>query len=245
MLQQLAGVKISMNFKELLDHPLYLKYKFLIFPILAIFISIGLLLLVVVPQFQLSLENKKSIQDAEDKLIQLQTKISILEQTDQAVYKKYIDRALIAVPSEKDIPEGVSQVLFLLSNNKLNVSDIAVNNTPSKGGLGNFQVKVSVEAKVSDLRDFLQKIKKSSRIMNIKDIEFALGRDSNISANIILELYTQELITSIGEVDKEIEALNQKELEILALITENTQNLPAVSAPSEITGQTGKEDPFN
>lgn len=233
-----------MNIKQLLEHPLYLQYKYLIFPIFALLISIGLLMLVVIPQFQISLENRKNIQAAEDKLLALQEKISILEQTDQTVYKKFIDRTLIALPTEKDIPEGVSQVLFLLSNNNLNVSDVSVYNAPSKEGVSNFQVKVSVEAKVSDLRNFLQKVKTFGRIMNIKDIEFALSRDSSITANIVLELYTQELITSIGEIDKPIEALGQKELEILAQITTNTQNVPVVSS-TEVTGQTGKADPFN
>ncbi len=233
-----------MNLRQLLENPLYIQYKFLIFPILAILISIGLLMLVIVPQFQISLENQKNIQAAENKLAELQTKINILEQTDQTVYKNYIDKALIAIPTEKDIPEGVSQVLFLLNNNNLKVSEISVFNTPAKGGLNNFQVKVSVEAPISDLRNFLQKIKTSGRIMNIKDIEFILSKNENMSSTMVLELYTQDLITSIGEVDKPVEALNQKEIEILAQITANTQNSPVVSA-TEVTGQTGKVDPFN
>lgn len=231
-------------FKTISEHPLYIKYKAFLLPAATILISLNLFILIVIPQIFNGFATSKLIDQNETKFTSLEKKIAILEGVDVVKYQQDIGKALVSIPTDKDIPGVIGQVLYLVSKSKLKLSSMSV--TPagsSENGLETFSVTITVEGGVSELKDLINNTKKSPRAITVNGLEVSGSRGLTVQAVISFLTYYQDLITNLGELEQEIQGVNPEELKILATISDNIKQVPTITDAS-VSGPKGKSNPF-
>lgn len=234
-----------MDLKTIAQNPFFVKYQVFILPTVSIGISLLLFVLVIIPQTLSFIGSFSTITDTESKITNLNKKAEILTQVDQGLYRNNINTTLIAFPAEKDIPGSISQLLFLLNSSNLKLGSMGFSGgTANQAGatLNSFQVKLEVEGSLSDVKTFVNKFKEVPRIMKVSGIELS-GRAEAVQASITLTTYYQDLVNDLGDVEKPLELVNDKETQILSQIENYTKSIPIVTT-NNVSGPTGKSDPF-
>lgn len=231
-------------FKTLPENPLYIKYKVFIIPASAVLISIFLFVLIVLPQIFNGLSTSKTIVQNEARISSLEKKIGILEGVDLAKYQQDISTALVSIPTNKDIPGVIGQVLYLVSKSKLKLNSMSI--TPSgsaENGLETYSVNVDVEGDIFEIKDLVNSTDTTPRVIKINGLELSGARGLTIQASISYLTYYQDLITNIGEVEQEVKGINPEELKILTTISQNIKQVPTISTVG-VSGPKGKTNPF-
>jgi Tfp pilus assembly protein PilO len=233
-----------MNIKQLLASEFVNKYKSVILPASSVIVCIGLLIFVIIPQISSSFETIKSLGSSEESFKNLSKKVNLLEQINSSEYRQNVSTALIALPSEKDVPGALNQILFLLNANKLKLNSIGLGGgSPSSNNIEGIQFRLEVEGDISGLKSLLTRVKSVPRLMKVTDLEVSGNRGDIIQATISLTTYFQQITTNLGEIDRPIEEVTQKDLEVLAGISNSQRSIPTTSAVN-ISGPTGKSDSF-
>lgn len=203
--------------KKIKEHPFYVKYQVFILPLVSFVICIALLILVVFPNVMAFSKNNDQINELKAKTDSLKQKISALESVDADLYKKNTSLALTILPSEKNIPEALNQVLLLLSSNRLQLLDISLSSSEqAKQGTQSFGVKVEVSGEESSVRNFILDTKETLRLMGITKIDITGGTNGVYQASVNLDIFYEALPTSLGSLDQPVTLPSKSELDLLA-----------------------------
>lgn len=234
-----------MNLKQIKESQIYQKYQFLIVPVIAAIVCILLLVFILLPQISNSFTTSKNLEAAQNKYNELNKKIKTLEEVDITSYKEGITTALTAVPSDKDIPGSINQLLFMINNSELKMINIVISTTgtPIKA-LNSFNVKLDVEGDLAQIKDFITQIKKAPRIIELNGVELSTGKDNKAQASLSLLVFYQEISNNLEDVEKEVTPLNNNDKQTLSTISENSKNISSDLTPI-LNGPRGKDDPFN
>lgn len=233
-----------MNVKQFLDNPFIAKYKQFLIPFAALLIGIVLIALIIIPQILSSLKTQSDISASAGKFESLDKKIETLRGVDENTYQANVNLTQVAYPYDKEIPSLISQLLFLLNNSNLSVKNIGVaTSTVSENGATGYNVNAEAEGTVSDIKNFVNRVKDAPRIMKIVGLEYteASAGVAQVSFNIVT--YFQPLATQLGSVDDAVEPLSESELELLKTLSANSNKIPVVTSVN-VTGPRGKADPF-
>lgn len=234
-----------MNLKQIKESQIYQKYQFLIVPVIATIVCTLLLVFILLPQISNSFTTNKNLEVAQNKYNELNKKIKTLEEVDVASYKEGITTALTAVPSDKDIPGSINQLLFMMNNSELKLINIVISTTgtPVKS-LSSFNAKLDVEGDLTQIKDFITQIKKAPRIIELNGVDLSTGKDNKAQASLALLVFYQEISNNLGDVEKVVNPLNDTDKQTLSTISENSKNISSDLTPI-LNGPRGKEDPFN
>lgn len=233
-----------MNIKQILSSEFVSKYKVIILPVSSLILCIGLLFFVIIPQISTSFKTIKSLGSSQESFKNLSKKVDILEQINLSEYRQNVNTTLIALPPEKDVPGALAQIFFLLNSNKLKLSSVGLGaSAPSVNNIEGLPFRLEVEGDISGLKNLLSKVKSAPRLMKVTDLEVSGSSGDSVQATISLTTYYQQIATNLGEIDRPIEEITQKDLEILTAIANSSRSIPTTSSVN-ITGATGKSDPF-
>ncbi len=236
--------KLKQVLKGLKNNPVYDRYEFLILPVFSTVVCLALLILIVIPNIITLLETNKQIQDLNSKNQALTTKLKSLEQADPETIKKNIETTLIALPEDKDIPGAINQLLFLVNTNNLKLSGISFSVGSGTEALSNnYQIKMDVSGGLTNLQNFVNKLKESTRTLKPDSIEINGVKFTDVQSTIAVKIYFQPLQKSIGDVEKPLPVITQKDLEPLEKI-KNSEVMNSQISGGIINAQKGKTDPF-
>ena len=235
---------------DLLKQPLYVKYQAYVLPSLVVLISLNLVSLVIIPQVIQAINNQKEIIGQQQKLTALNTKIQSLSVLDTKVYTDNLNVALIALPKEKDIPATMTQVLYLINSSSLQLTGISFSGLGSnpdtplpKNTVPSFNIKLSLVGSLTNVKNFIQKVNDSPRLMKLSSLDLATAGVDKYQANLAVDAYFQALPNLTANIEKPLPTIQSADLEQLNKIRSFAAAGPI--APSSInTGPKGKPDPF-
>lgn len=236
--------KIKEIFKEQKKNPIYQKYEYAFLPTFSAIVFLGLVTLVIAPNVTKLIETNRNIEDLIIRKQSLETKLRGLEQSDPETVKKNIETTLMALPEDKDIPGAINQLLYLVNTNNLILTGVSF--TPASGvedGTSTYQVKMDVTGDLINLRNFVNRIKENVRLLKPDSLEITGARFTEIQSTIAVKVYFQPLQNSIGDVEKPLPVITQKDLEALAKIKDSATINSQISGVADDT-QKGKADPF-
>lgn len=244
-----------MNFKILKDqlvssgiltNPLYIRYKQYLVPAIVLIIATLITVLVTVPQFLRLFETFKRINDLTEQREFYRTKVAELEQIDQETFQEDLDTALLALPVEKNITGVAGELLAALSGSGMSLDGISFSNSPPESQkVEEFGLKVDVTGTEEQLKNFLERVKLTPRMIKMTSLEVGKARDTRISAGVGFVTLYQQLPSNIGAVDEPVPVISQESLEVLANIKSRALSLPSIDSSSGAGGGNfGKLNPF-
>lgn len=242
-----------MNIREqlensgILSNPYYIKYNRYIVPAAVAVIALLIAVLVTIPQLLRLFETFETINKLTEQRDFYREKAASLQNMNLAEYQGDLDVALIALPVDKDIPGVTGEVLSALSGSGTSLDGITFSNTAAESEkVEEFGMRVDVSGTQDTIKNFLDRIKVTPRIIKLSSIETGTGRDGQISASIGLVTLYQQLPGNIGAVDEPLSQVSKEDAQILADIKVRARSLPTVNSSGSTSGAgpLGKLNPF-
>lgn len=242
-----------MNIKEqlensgILTNPYYIQYNRYIIPGAVAVIALLIAVLVTVPQLFRLFETYETIGELTRQREFYREKAASLQNMNLSEYQSDLDVALIALPVDKDIPGVTGEVLSALSGSGTSLDGITFSNSPTESEkVEEFGMRVDVSGTQDTIKNFLDRIKVTPRIIKLSSIETGKGRDGQISASIGLVTLYQQLPGNIGAVDEPLSQVSKEDAQILADIKARARSIPTInsSGSSAPAGSLGKLNPF-
>lgn len=230
--------------EELQKNPFIDKYRLIILPVFSVVFSLIVVLLLVIPQIQRIVNNQKDLESANKAQTELEDKANILEKVDLDEYKENLSTALAAIPPQQDTPAVLGEVLFLIGDSGMKIDSLSFTQPSKDGNIESFSSLIGISGTKAGLDTFLNKARKVPRIMKVLGLSVtSSATGEKIQASITLASYFQGLPTVLGNIDQPVSLPTEQELAVLREI-KSYQSLVPVRASEDVTGPTGKSDPF-
>ncbi len=229
------------------------RHKLIVFPVFSGLICLLVIVFVIFPHILSINETNKVLDNTKKKNDALIKKLDILKAIDKAVYLEDTRTTLLAIPADKDVPEAISQIAFLLTSNNLTLDSMIFsggNAEQSDKDVNDYRLTLNIAGETNSLKDFILKIINVPRLMRITKLDVNGGKASgDIQATVILNVFFQPLPLSIGNIEQPVSTASAEELSFLTKIKDYQKNVPLLSTPSidgssDITGSKGKINPF-
>lgn len=223
---------------------LYFKYQILLKPILLSLASIIVLSLVIIPQLLSYLDVGNNINSLQNKIGIYEAKAQELDKIDPDLALKSLQTVFLALPKDKEIPQG-----FLVLQSLISQSGLALDSTKlvdSTTNSGSFRISISVTGTLESLRSLLINLQNSPRVLRIDGIEAqSLKRGLEMQATIILTMFYDSTQVSTAP-DQPLAQLDQKDQTLLDGLKRSISKLGDLGAPSATRSAVplGKSDPF-
>lgn len=228
--------------------PLLQKYRgYLGWPLASIIISLPLLVLVVIPQIRGLIATYNQINEAKNQVNSLKNKDAALESVNLDSYRDNLNLALAALPLQRDLPSSLDQILSLLIQNKLQLSEINFTNPnssqPANGTKEeSYQIKLGVVGQPTALRNFFNQLKDTPQVMKLTQLDISGERGDLFNAEVTINSFYQAPPQLSDNLFQEVEGLSSQDLELLSKLQ---RTVPAqVTVPATPLGPRGKSDPF-
>lgn len=221
----------------------YQHYKLYIFPTVVALSSLFLILFALYPQTAKLIENQRVAGDLVNRSKFLSTKVAALESLDAGDLSQKVGIALNTFPAEKDYGNIFGLLQVLAAQSGFTISSISVGNgTGVVGSASSFEIKLEVKGSRNLFKVFITSLENSPRIMKIGSIDIASAQSSEtLDASLAVEVLYSLAPQTFGTIDSPLPSLNQKEEELLAVLSR--VNLPA-SSSATLPSQRGKANPF-
>lgn len=230
--------------KQLRANPLYQKYELFVLPGFSAVVCLVLIIMVIIPNVSAFLSTNSKISSLSARNTALSTKAKALEQVDTQTVKNNIQTALLALPNDKDVPNALNQLLFLVNNNALSLTGISFSpGQPAAAGASSYQIKMDVTGDLIHLRNFVNSLKDSIPLIKPDSIEITGIKFSDVQSTIAVAIYFQPDQKNIGDIEKPLPVITQKDLEPLDKIKDAAENNAQVSNQLN-NAPRGKSDPF-
>jgi len=230
------------------NNPLYLRYKHLTIPIFVLVSAILISTLVTVPQFFKLFETFNKIDELSGQKSFFQQKKATLQSVDVELFRKNLDTALIALPTDKDIPGVTGELLVALSGSGMTLEGITFSggaDESAKGGVSEYTLRLDISGSDENLKSFMERVKLSPRIVKLVSVEANKSKSGNFSASVSLVTLYQRLPESIGTVEEKVPDITNDDLQTLADIRVKADALPQTSSVGGgATPTGGKLNPF-
>lgn len=232
--------------RKLSSNPLYQRYQIFLLPLFSAVICFGLFGLIVYPQINIFLENRKKIEEINIKQQLLESKLGTLEKVNPDIFKKNIEVALLALPAEKDVTGVISQLLYLLNINRLTLNEMSFLGVAAQDKQDSIQIKIDISGGKDSFKSFITGLASLPRIIKVSSLEVSSSKEGEvIQSSLTLQAFYQVLPNSIGNVNAPLPVISPKETEVLSKIQSSSQVLPqAPVASSSGSVVKGKTDPF-
>lgn len=246
MRQQFKELQARIASMPLFNSPFFLKHRHLIVPGIVLVLALLIVSLITVPQFLKLFETFRTIDELNAKKAFYQKKIAGLGSLDLALYRKDLETALIALPVDKDITGVTGELLVALSGSGMSLGGVTfAADSPGSEKVQEYTIKMEVTGSEDNLRNFLERVKLTPRIIKLESIEIGRGKGNLISASLGFITLYQQLPQHIGSVDEDLPQITTADLQILTDIDAKIKALPKVTTVEASTSATGKLDPFS
>jgi Tfp pilus assembly protein PilO len=246
MRQQLKLLQIKIAAMPFFNSPIFLKHSRLIVPGIVLVVALLIASLITIPQFLKLFETFRTIEELNTKKAFYQRKISELESLDIVGYRKDLETALIALPVDKDITGITGELLVALSGSGMSLGGITFgSDTPGSEKVQEYTLKMDVTGSSDNLRNFLERVKLSPRIIKLESIDVSRGKGNLLAASLGFVTLYQQLPQHIGAVDENVPQIATTDLQVLADIEAKIKSLPQISPTEASTSAIGKLDPFS
>lgn len=230
---------------------IYLKYKFLIWPVVVGVSSIIIIILVIIPQLLTYLNVNDKINQAQNRSNILETKAVALENIDNLLTQKDLKVVFSVLPTDQDVPQAMVVLQDMIAKSGLELKSTsfgAVGLSQKAVGNSSFQLNIAVSGQVNLLRDFLIQLQNSPRLFQVDSIGVQFQKDKGlIEADMPLSVFYNPSLGEMGTVEDPIPQISDKDKDLLAKLTQvvGQGNVSLIS--QEATSASvplGKSDPF-
>lgn len=236
---------LKLNFKVVSANPTYQSYSYILIPVISLVLCVLIAILITIPQVIRIFETTKQIDDLKSQQTFFKNKIASLQKVDIPSYRRNLDTALIAMPTDRDIPSAIADVLNLLSTSGLQMLGITfTHGVETIGGIESMQMRLDVLGDYRQLKNFIEISNTSTRILKIDSIEIASSTSTNrVQATLSLLAFFQPIPPNVNlPLTQSVSLFSEEDRRILSQI-----RLPSSLGPSEASGSAdvGKANPFN
>jgi len=222
----------------------YLTYRLYIFPIVVAVASLGLIVLIIIPQISSLISNQKVGDQLSHRFKTLEVKAKDLETYDSLDLSQKVSYALSAFPAEKDFINVIGLIQNLVSQSGFTVINLALGSQSSKAlNTDSYTIKLEVSGSKILAANLFSSIESSTRIMKIDNIEISNAQNSQATDILInINVLYSPSPASFGSIDSPLPKLSQKDEDLLAKLAGVSPFSPPdanVQLPSR-----GKANPF-
>lgn len=241
-----ADIREKIAGTGILTNPMYIKYKHYLVPGIVLVIALLISGLVTVPQVFRLFETFKTIDDLNQKKQFYQVKNAELQNLNLESYQADLDTALLALPVDKNIPGVTGELLTALSGSGMTLDGITFANSPAESDkVEEFMLRMDISGSESELKNFLERVKLTPRIIKMTSLEIGKSKDGRLTAAVGFVTLYQALPKNISSVDEPLPVITQTQSEALAGIKAKVQAFPAdTSGGNGSGGIVGKLNPF-
>lgn len=220
----------------------YLKYRFIIWPVVSGLFSIGIIGLVIVPQVLGYFETQDKITAIKSNVELLNAKVSELEMVDVKRVEEDLQVVFKILPQDPDVPEALValQQLAEKANLQLNDTSFSQSNKSAKS----FQLVASFTGRVQSVKDFLVYLQQSPRVMQVETIAAQFEKDGDlVELGLPVSVFYESTPKSIGSLEQPVPKLNDVDRQ---LVSKLSRFIPVASAGASLDlVPLGKTNPFD
>jgi Tfp pilus assembly protein PilO len=225
--------------------PFIQKNRRLIIPGIVLVLAILIVFLVTGPQFLRLFATFQTIQQLNAKKTFYQNKITELQSLDLPKFRDNLETALIALPVDRDITGVTGELLVALSQSGMSLAGVNFASASLESEkVQEYTLTIDVNGTEDNLRNFLERVKLSPRIIKLNTINVSRGKNSAINASIGFAAFYQQLPKNIGTVDEDVPKITEADLKTLEDIKTKIRVLPQASVQTASSSGIGKLDPF-
>jgi len=231
--------------KIITQNPLVLKYKAFIVPAFSILICLIIIFTILIPQYSLLQQNRKSLSEINNKIDTYENKAAALNNIDPVYLRKNLTALLLVLPEDKEILTVVGQVQGLLNKNQLSLQGMTFSNGfPAENNISGFEIRIQISGDINNLDKFMKDLKEIPRITKISKLSLSGGANSgSIQSDFGITAYFQPLPGSIQNLDQPVTEITGEEKDLLS---KYEQYIPVQSTTQRAAPAIpGKVDPFS
>ncbi len=232
---------------------IYIKYKMILWPIIAGVSSLVVLSLVIVPQLLAFVSTRDAITNIDNRFHSLEVKAEELSQINNQKAKSDLQAVFSVLPTDMDVPQAMTILQNLVLRNGLELKSTAfVGNKNSNQK--SFQLNISVAGGMGSIRNFLVSLQDAPRIFQVESINAKFQKNNaQIMADIPITVFYQPQTNQSNQVDQPVPKLNQEEEDMITRFTRIAGVIQNLETPQPASGSTlppasstpiGKLDPF-
>lgn len=207
----------------------YIKYKFIIWPVLSGVSSVAIIALVIVPQLLGYLNLRSEIYSTQSRSNSLLVKAQELQQINEADTQQKLKTVLSVLPADPEVIQAMNTLQGLIANQSASGHPLILKDAsyiaPGPGSK-EFKIKITISGQLDSIRSFLIGLQKSPRLVQVQNIKAHFQSDgSGIETDIPLSIFFEPTSSTPFSVDQEVPKLSADEEKKLAELSAN------VSAP--------------
>lgn len=227
---------------------LYVRHKYLIWPIASGIFSLIIIVLVIIPQALSTLKTKDEISSLKNKSSSLDVKAAELSNIEEISTQKNLQVTLTVLPTIQDIPKSVTilQALSRQTGLELKSTTFSSSAPKSKEGNSSFQVNLTLIGPIGLIRNFLILLQDAPQIFQVGSINVKFDKANRAAtADLPISVFYEPAPKSMGSVEQPIAKLTQEEQQLLDELTKLISvGASYIEATSSATVPLGKTDPF-
>lgn len=219
----------------------YHQYLPYLFPAVSFLISLVVLLLILLPAVTDIVTLKADADTNQDRAKTLITKVTDLQNLDQAKLTAELVNTTQALPSDKDVAGFLSNINQIASSTGASLEAAQLITTitakPSEKNALDFQV--IIKGNFANIKGFLTKIETSRRVMLVKSLSINLSDNQVLVADMNITGYYEPQVTQVAA-DDTLPKLTAAQEQLLTDLEKRTIYIPPTGTPSV----SGRSDPF-
>lgn len=221
----------------------YLTYRFYIFPVIVVLLSLFLVIFAIYPQTVRLIDDQKKTGELLNRSNLLTVKVQALENYNGEDLSQKVKIALTALPTDKDFANILGVLQQLTSQSGFTVTSITLGNTSSKvGNVDSYDVKIDMKGAKVLLPVLLSSLEKSPRLVRVKGMDLLIDNASQgVNLSLSLGVLYASAPQNFGTPDSPLPSLSQQDE---ATINSLVQIPQKVSTTSAVVSQRGKANPF-
>lgn len=221
---------------QLKNHPLIKAY---LLPVLGIVMSLIIFGVVTIPQLMSYLETQSQINELDNQVIALASKLDLLQQIELDQSQEQLAITLKALPQDKDYIVSAAQLQLLAQQNNVVMSAVGFG---EGGNEGRYQIRASIVGSIDEIRQFIQSINQAPRLMQVENVDLTFNRNI-YEANLTVLVPYAKLVPEVVTVNQPSEPLTEAEIELLVALAQQFSEAPAIYDVPNVQLQ-GKTNPF-
>jgi Tfp pilus assembly protein PilO len=238
-------------------------YKGLVISIVMILVSVGGVFVGVIPAIGKIIQIRSDIMILSSSTDHMQSKLNILNATDETTYTSQLQDLVAAVPSDKSLTTLFSTVDGIAVSSGVTITDVSLvkpgsiatesakkqSNEEKQIGSNLLPFTVTVNGNYSQIHSFLSQAVNVRRFFRVRNFEISLADMSDISVRMGMDAFYSPITLDPQNFDKPLEPLSSEEEQIIVQIRAmplvGQTTLPAPSVPSAESPSGGRADPFS
>lgn len=222
---------------------IYSKYKFFLFPLIIVIVTISIGYFVIYPQIGNVLSSQDKISEINRKTTSLNEKVKKLEKLDEEDLKDNLAVALKTLPQEADFANTLGIIQTLAAQYQFIIVNFQTSRNDDKSlKLSSYGVSLDLLGPKDLVERFIDSINTNFRLMRTGRLEINTPAGSEEATTLItVDVYFSSIPTTIGAVDAPLAELTQDDEERLS---ELSRSQPVVVEELIPQGPRGKPNPF-